>query len=204
MTVLFAVLVGLLRATSVHGADVIPDSMFLVAKPELRDPLYGHTVLAVKSIGGGQQIGFILNRPTQVTLGRMVPSHEPSRKVADPIFIGGPFDVNAMFALVTAPKSPGEGSIEMMPGLYAAFHRKTIDRIIEEHADEARYLVGLVVWRPGELRHEIQRGAWYVLDPDAAVALREPGGLWEELVLRSQAARHLISTRLTRHKCCRY
>jgi putative AlgH/UPF0301 family transcriptional regulator len=35
----------------------------------------------------------------------------------------------------------------------------------------------------GSLRAEIERGAWYVLPPDARLALRKPSqGLWEELV----------------------
>ena len=47
----------------------------------------------------------------------------------------------------------------------------------------ARFVAGLVVWRRGELRQEIERGAWYVLPPDAHLALRKPSeGLWEELV----------------------
>lgn len=40
--------------------------------------------------------------------------------------------------------------------------------------------------RPGELRTEVERGIWYVLAADPALALRKPEGLWEELVNRAQ------------------
>ena len=36
-----------------------------------------------------------------------------------------------------------------------------------------------------QLAAEIKQGAWYVLEPDAESAMREPQGLWEELVQRS-------------------
>jgi putative AlgH/UPF0301 family transcriptional regulator len=79
--------------------------------------------------------------------------------------------------------------MELMPGLYAAFDGDTVDRIIESQPERARFVAGLVAWRPGELREEIKRGLWYVLKPDAALVLRKPtDGLWEELVQRLERA----------------
>ena len=76
-------------------------------------------------------------------------------------------------------------SLELMPGLFATFDRQTVDQIIASDAKHARFVAGLVLWQQGELRDEIGRGAWYVLEPDVGVALRKPTqGLWEELVRR--------------------
>jgi putative AlgH/UPF0301 family transcriptional regulator len=72
--------------------------------------------------------------------------------------------------------------MQIMPGLFAAIDARSVERIIEADPDDARYFTGLVVWRPGELRHEIAQGAWYVLKSDSALVLREPKGLWEALV----------------------
>jgi putative transcriptional regulator len=48
--------------------------------------------------------------------------------------------------------------------------------------------VGYVAWRPGELRQEVDRGLWYVLDADPDLLFRrDPGGLWEELLQRARA-----------------
>jgi len=49
-----------------------------------------------------------------------------------------------------------------------------------------------VAWQPGELRSEVEQGAWYVLEPDAALVMRKPEGLWEELVRRSQRMDKII------------
>lgn len=184
--------------TPLCAADPLPESLVLVARPELVDPFYGRTVLVVSAFGADQHVGFIVNRPSSLTLGRLFPSDGPSQKVADPVYIGGPADVQRIFALVARAASPGPGSIELMPGLYAAFDARTIDRVIAGDPGHARFVAGTVVWRPGELRQEIERGAWFVLDPDPALALRDPQGLWQELVARSQRASHLLRTGLGR------
>lgn len=178
---------GLLRA-----AD-LSEAVILVAKPELRDNVYRSTILIAKPLGAEQQVGFILNRPTPVTLGKIFPDHGPSQKIVDPVYLGGPFNSQLIFALVQRPDSPGGSSIELIPGLYAAFDGATVDRIIESQPEQARFVAGLVAWRPGELREEIKRGLWYVLEPDAALVLRKPTeGLWEELVRRSERAANAI------------
>ena len=179
-TLLFAVLAA--AATAAQPAD-LSQSMILVAKPELVDQLYGSTVLVVTPVGPDQHVGFIVNRPSNVTLGELFPDDGPSRKVVDPLYVGGPLDSQVIFALVEGKQSPGGRSFEVMPGLHAAFDADTVDGIIRTESDHARFVAGLVMWRRGELRAEVERGAWYVLPPDPHLALRQPGqGLWEELV----------------------
>jgi putative transcriptional regulator len=179
-TLLFAVLAA--AAAAAQAVD-LSKSMILVAKPELVDRLYGSTILVVTPVGGDQHAGFIVNRPTEVTLGQLFPEHGPSQKVVDPVYLGGPLSAQVIFALVERQQSPGGQSFELMPGLYAALDAETVDRIIRTESDHARFVAGLVVWQRGELRAEIERGAWYVLPPEAHLALRKPSqGLWEELV----------------------
>jgi putative transcriptional regulator len=169
-------------ATAAQAVD-LSKSMILVAKPELVDQLYGSTILVVTPVGGDQHAGFIVNRPTNVTLGQLFPEDGPSQKVVDPVYLGGPLSPQVVFALVERQQNPGGHSLELMPGLYAAVDEETVDRIIRTESDHARFVAGLVVWQRGELRAEIERGAWYVLPPEAHLAVQKPSqGLWEELV----------------------
>ena len=163
--------------------------LVLVAKPELRDNVYGASVLVVRPVGGGQHVGFIINRPTRVSLAELFPEHGPSHKVVEPVYLGGPVDAQAIFALVQRADSPGGDSVEIVPGLYAAFDAATVDRIIESESAHARFVAGIVAWRPGELAAEIERGAWYVQAPEAKLVLRNPEGLWEELVRSARRPR---------------
>jgi putative transcriptional regulator len=179
-TLLFAVLAA--AATAAQSAD-LSQSMILVAKPELVDPLYGSSVIVVTRVGPDQHVGFIVNRPTNVTLGQLFPEDGHAQKVVDPVYLGGPLNSQVIFALVEGKQSPSAQSYELMPGLHAAVDEETVDRIIRTESDHVRFVAGLVVWRRGELRAEIERGAWYVLPPDARLALGKPSqGLWEELM----------------------
>jgi putative transcriptional regulator len=190
-----ALAVLLLSWASLAGSEELSRPLVLVAAPELRDPIYGRSVLVVKPFGREQHLGFIVNRPTDLTLGKIFPEHEPSRKVADPVFLGGPVDATAIFALVERQDNPGGNSIEIMPGLFAAHDATVVDTIIEANPDNARFLAGLVIWRPGELRRELDMGAWQTMDADPQVAVRDPQGLWEDLVQRSARPRNLLRTR---------
>jgi len=176
----------LLGWSALAGAADLSKPVILVAKPELRDELYGSSILVVTPLGGDQHVGFIVNRPTGVTLGRLFPEHAASQKVIDPVYVGGPYESQAIFALVQRPNSLGAKSFEVLPGLFATFDAAVVDRVIETEPEHARFVAGIVAWQPGELRSEVEKGVWYVLEPDAALVMRKPQGLWEELVSRSQ------------------
>jgi putative transcriptional regulator len=166
------------------------EAVLLVAHPMFRDLDYRQTVLIAAPAPNGGHVGVIINRPTRRSLGSLFPEHAPSKKVIEPVFYGGPFSRSALVALVRSDTTPGEGSVPIMKHLYLAFRAKTIDHVIESTPNAARYYVGYVGWRPGELQDEIDRGLWAVLDADLDIVFRkDTEGLWEELLQRSQRIR---------------
>jgi len=166
------------------------EAMILVAHPQFRDLEYRQTVLIAAPAPNGGHVGVILNRPTRRSLGSLFPEHEPSKKVADPVYYGGPFSRGALVALVRADSAPGAGSVLLMKNLYLAFRANTIDHVIETTPNEARYFVGYVGWRPGELKSEIDRGLWSIQGADLDTIFRkDTEGLWEELLQQSKRIR---------------
>src|SRR5260370_1059257 len=118
----------------------------------------------------------------------LFPNREASKKVADPLFLGGTVDMNLVFALVETRGSRKDGAIRIAPDLFLAYETKAVDRIIESESDHARFFLGMVVWRPGQLDDELDRGLWYVQEPEAKLVLRrKTDGLWGELVRRGGA-----------------
>jgi putative transcriptional regulator len=176
-----------------RAADPEADTIILVAKRQLQDKLYGSTIVLVRPIGADRHVGFIVNKPTQVTLGKLFPTHEPSRKVADPVFLGGPVSPEVIFALVQGKDSPGGRSIKILDDLYLAIDGDVVDSVIEKQSSHARFFAGMVLWRPGELTEEMRRGLWYVTDAKADLVLRKStDGLWEELLGRSERKANAI------------
>jgi putative transcriptional regulator len=163
-------------------ADIATEAVLLVAHPDFRDPLWRQTVLLAAPLPGGGHVGVIINRPTPVSLGTLFPRHAPSQKVAAPVYFGGPFSADTLVAVVRSKASPGAGSFAVAPELFLAVEAGTIDRVIEDRPEAARYYMGLVFWRPGELDNELARGLWSVRGADARIVFRgNTERLWNEL-----------------------
>ena len=177
-------------APGIARAQLQEDAMLLVAHPAFRDLEYRQTVLLAAPAPNGGHVGVILNRPTKRSLGSLFPEHEPSKKVVEPVFYGGPFSRGALVALVRSDHTPGGGSVPLMQNLYLAFRANTIDHVIETTPNDARYFVGYVGWRPGELKSEIDRGLWSVMNAEVDTIFRkDTDSLWEELLQQSRRIR---------------
>jgi len=187
MRILVSLLALLAVAATAHAQD---EAVFLVAHPSFRDLEYRQSVLIAAPVPSGGHVGVILNRPTRRSLSSLFPEHEPSKKVVEPVHYGGPFSRGALVALVKSGGVPGNGTVQLMKNLTMAFRANTIDQIIETTPNEARYYVGYVGWRPGELKSELERGIWSVLDADIDIVFRkDTEGLWEELLQQTRRIR---------------
>jgi putative transcriptional regulator len=153
--------------------------LLLVAAPSLQGAFQRTALVAVPV--DGKHIGFILNLATDVKLSTLFPEHAASAKVADPVYIGGPEMNEALFAMLR--RDPGGRALNLFDNLFVTGKADTINQIIEQTPNEARYFAGFVGWQPGELEKEIGLGIWYVTEPDPGLVFRrDTSGMWEELV----------------------
>jgi len=187
---------GLLLALPWSTAPVLAadtsNAVILVAKRNLQGP-YGATIVLARPLDAGRHVGLIINKPTQMRLGSLFPNHEPSRKIVDPVFLGGPMGSEVIFALVQRKESPGNRSLQIVPGLYLATDSSVVDRIIESEPGQARFFAGVVMWQPGELNEELRRGLWFVQEPRSELVLRKSTeGMWEEMVNRLERLAKMI------------
>lgn len=174
-------------AVPAWSADISVDTVLLVAKRALHDRLYASTVLLTKPIGGDRHVGFIVNKPTTLTLGKLFPTDGPSQKIVDPVYLGGPSSSSVIFALVESKQAPQGRLLRLGPDLYLAYDSKEVDKIIAAQPPHARFFAGMVIWRPGELADEIRRGLWYVLDAKPDLVLpKSTDNLWEDLVEKAE------------------
>jgi putative AlgH/UPF0301 family transcriptional regulator len=187
---LFCALIAPLAALAAPDTD---EPLMLVAQPALTSEIFGSSILFVRPLPDGGHVGLIINRPSTAKLGDIFPEDEPSKKVVDPLFLGGPEGYNRVFALVDRRDNAGKAALQMMPGVFLVSESKDIDKIIASDPDHARFFLGLVTWRPGQLDEELDRGFWYVDKADAKLVLeKKTDGLWEELVRRSVAKANTI------------
>jgi putative transcriptional regulator len=188
----FGLLLAVLWPASPALAADTSSAVILVAKRNQQGP-YGSTVVLARPLDAGRHVGVIINKPTQMRLASLFPNHEPSRKIVDPVFLGGPMGSQVIFALVQRKDSPGNRSLQIAPGLYLATDSSVVDRIIETEPGQARFFAGVVMWQPGELNEELRRGLWFVQEPRSELVLRKSTeGMWEEMVNRLERLARMI------------
>lgn len=171
----------------------LSQSVLLVAKRTLRDKIYSSSILLARPLGEERHVGFIVNKPTNMTLGKLFPKHVPSQKIVDPVYLGGPTGPEVIFAMVKDSKSPGGRSLQLTPGLFLAFDTAVVDKIIETQPQQARFFAGMVMWQPHELAEEVKRGLWFVMEPKADLLLRKAtDNMWEDMVNRAERQANTI------------
>lgn len=180
---LYAALVILLLVVPAALAQEGPT--FVVAAPEMRPGFYQGAVMIAVPLGDGRHVGLVLNKPTSITLGKLYPGHAPSQAVTDPVYIGGPVEPHHLFALVRAEHSPHPSSVNFGPRLWLVHHSDAIDQVIEERPKDARFFIGFVGWKGGELEEEVSKGLMTLrpVDPEK-VFLQDTSGLYEQLKRR--------------------
>lgn len=168
--------------------DKDSEAVLLVASPNLRDADYRQSVVIAVPIENDRHLGVIINRPTRRSLSSLFPDHQPSKRVSEPVYFGGPMSRGALVAVVRSGKDPGRGAIGLTRDMYLAMTVNVVDRVIEETPNNARYYVGYIVWRPGELRAEVDRRLWNVVNVNQDVVFRKDvSGLWDELSRMARA-----------------
>jgi putative transcriptional regulator len=156
----------------------------LVASPAAAGP-YARAVLVAVPKGKGY-VGFMINRASRTTVADAFPDETPSAQIEERIYLGGPREVQSLYAVV--PRDVGEGSRRLFGGVFVTVDAKAVDRILRETPHEARYFAGFSAWAPGELEAEIRAGDWMLAEPDEAMLFRrDPAALWRELAERLQS-----------------
>jgi len=174
-----------------HGYAVPPSDrsqvqagMFLVAKPNLRDPLFHHTVILITAHDDHGTIGLIINHPTKLRLNDALPKDSPVDGGKGRLYVGGPVHPNSLFSLVRSGhplkgEQPVVGKVYFMAGLDA------LKEVLAKKDPEVatRSYAGYSGWSAGQLEAEIERGDWLVIraDPEA-IFQHDTKGVWRKLI----------------------
>jgi putative transcriptional regulator len=156
-------------------------ALFLVAKPGLPDPNFRESVVLVRHDENGESAGVIINRPTDRSLASILPS-DRFKRFTEPVFFGGPVMSQGLFAVYRSDKRVGD-SITILPDVHLALQASAVDELMQAPPKTIRFYMGFAGWAAGQLRAEIERGDWYVLNADAdTVFTSDTRDLWSRLL----------------------
>jgi len=196
-TPLALVLIALLAAAVLPGrparaagpARPAP-TYFLVAQPDLPDPMFSQSVvLMLPPTGTELVVGLIVNKPTKIKLGDLFPDDAALKKRTDPAYFGGPVAINAPLMLVQGSHPPRD-SVPLFKDIYLALKPRSIRKILKDAKPPPgmRLYLGRAQWTDEQLHNEMLENSWYKVPSDPQdVFSSDPGAVWRNLVARAQA-----------------
>lgn len=152
----------------------------LIATPSLLDPNFRQSVvLLVQGSDEDGVLGLVLNRV----------SDKPIRELWESVFhqscatdaclhLGGPV-FGPLFALHTSREMD---DLEIVPGLYFATTKETLDRLVDDVYGDFRFFVGNAGWGEGQLAREIKEGSWYLAEATPELIFSDETEIWRNLI----------------------
>ena len=163
----------------------------LVATPVLTDPNFHRTViLVVEHEAEEGTLGVVLNRPTDVPVDRVLDTWSELVTGPSVVFKGGPVAPNSALAIGQVPGDAEPLGWHALDGAAAVSRLGLVDLdappdLLAPAIDRLRVYAGYAGWAPGQLKAEIDEGAWYVVAAEPTDAFAgQPEGLWADVLRR--------------------
>ena len=187
-----------------HDGDMEDGALggrLLVATPKLGDPNFRRTViLIVEDAPEEGTLGVVLNRPTEVPVGQVLEPWTDLVTGPSVVFKGGPVSPNSALALALARGEHEPLGWRSLDGSSVMSRVGLVDleappELLAGGVTSFRVFAGYAGWGPGQLRAEIDEGAWYVLPGEPADAfVTEPERLWPAVLRRQGGGLALVAT----------
>ena len=170
----------------------------LVATPALVDPNFDRTVVLLLDVDDNGALGVVINRPSPVPVGEILPGWADVVGSPDVLFQGGPVGTDSALALAGVRSADGEDPV----GFQRLFDETGIvdldapTEIMAPALTGLRIFAGYAGWGSGQLQAEVEEGSWYVV-PSAPGDLfgTDPETLWARVLRRQPGELAWVSTR---------
>lgn len=186
-----------LSKTAVDAAQAQSDkgdsqnkTLFLVARPELPDPIFKDSVVvmfpASVGAGNGVLVGLIVNKPARVAVSEIFPNEKTLKNRSETVCFGGPVDPQAPGVVFRSSKAVKQAAL-LFGDIYVSFDRDFIKELLKEpeKTPDLRLFVGVSQWGPAQLQNEMAMGAWYSVWAETNLIFSaSPQSLWRKLFER--------------------
>jgi putative transcriptional regulator len=167
-SILAAAVLTLLAIEATAAATESPataKSFFLVASRDMPDPAFQKSVILMLPPDQPPLVaGVIINKPTDVTLGKLLSQPLTPGNQNERVYFGGPVDLTNPLLVIRTMKPP-KAAIRLWRDVYAIADPSSIRDILKDsrYGDEARLFLGRAQWLQEQLRGELLEGAWTVM-----------------------------------------
>jgi putative transcriptional regulator len=141
-------------------------NQFLVAMPGMVDPNFSRSVIYLFEHTERGAMGLVVNRPTELDLGTLFDKIELKLEIAplleQPVYFGGPVQVERGFVLHEPIPSPSYSSSLIIPGGLTMTTSKDVLEALAIGNGPRKFLMtlGYAGWSAGQLEEEITLNGW--------------------------------------------
>lgn len=179
--------------SSANYAQTNLSNCFLIAMPNMEDPVFAHTITYICEHNEHGAMGIVINKPLELTLGEIfnqLDIRSTGHNAEKPIFSGGPVQVDRGFVL-----HPGDAKWESTLQITHDIHLTTSKDILSAIADDkgpkqSLVALGYTGWMPGQLEKEMANNAWLTSPANPDIIFNTP------LESRCEAAAALLGVDL--------
>jgi putative transcriptional regulator len=164
----------------------------LVAAPVLLDPNFVRPVILGAEHNEEGALGVVLNRPSEATVGDVVPDLGTVIDLDEPVFAGGPVQPGGVLVLAEFD-DPGDAALPIDGDLGFVALDSDLGTL-GNGTRRARAFAGHAGWGPGQLEGEFEEEAWFGAPFRREDAFTdEPDELWSRALLRKGGAYALVA-----------
>ena len=149
----------------------------LLSEPFNPEPVFKRSVVLVSQHNRKGTIGFILNKPTLLTINEALDDFPEFKAI---VYWGGPLKLDSIYYIHTINKLKGRKKI--VDGLYWGGDYAQLKLMIESgvvRQEDIKFVAGFSAWTPNQLKEEIAHENWWVTNADIQSALiEEPTEVW--------------------------
>jgi putative transcriptional regulator len=146
---------------------------FLIAMPEMADPMFAGSVTYILQHDSEGAMGLIINRPLSLNLGDVFKSADvkETNGIADlkPTYHGGPVSSEQGFILHRRNERQWEGTIDN-DHLCITTSRDLLQAIaIDEGPTDYIFCLGYSGWSAGQLEEELKQNSWLTVEANSDI-----------------------------------
>jgi putative AlgH/UPF0301 family transcriptional regulator len=170
------------------NAKALGAGKLLVASRDLADPHFAETVILLVHYDAQGVVGLILNRRTDVPLSRVLADLKAAKDRSDPVYLGGPMERPAVFALFQSPAKI-EGAERVFDRVYLISAKTLFEQTISTRPAPGVFHVylGYAGWTIDQLRKEVELGAWFIFPADVSTVFSaDPDSLWSQMIRKTE------------------
>ncbi|MEJ2004468.1 MAG: YqgE/AlgH family protein [Cyclobacteriaceae bacterium] len=174
--------------------DIAPEKgSLLISEPFLPDPNFERTVVLLCEHNDEGSFGFVLNKPSQVTVDEIV---DNLAGLEATVFVGGPVEQNTLHFIHRFEQL--EGGTEIGNGLWWGGNFEQLALLGNQgvvNTDDFRFFAGYSGWGEGQLESELDENSWIVTPPVAPELIfnSEVEGLWKTVLKQLGGRFHIYS-----------